>query len=69
MWGGNMMGWSGGVGNFGFMPILFCGVLISAAVVPVRPLLRGRRIPASRVEDRVLSFLGQRFAREEIGHD
>jgi hypothetical protein len=35
MWGGNMMGWSGGVGNFGFMPILFCGVLISAVVVLV----------------------------------
>ncbi|MEO7127395.1 MAG: SHOCT domain-containing protein [Rhodoferax sp.] len=65
MWGGNMMGWGGG-GYFGFMPLLFLGLLIVAVVMLVRPLLRTGRMPASMVEDRALSILKERYKRGEI---
>ncbi len=57
MWGGSMMGLSG---------LLLLGLLIVAAVVLVRPLLRRGQMPASMGEDRALSILKERYARGEI---
>ena len=65
MW--NMgMGWGGGWGGFGMLPMLLWWVLLAAAVVVLAKWLFGGERAGG---DRSLAVLNERYARGEIGKD
>jgi putative membrane protein len=69
MWSGNMMGWGSGWGGaalFGWMHLLWWGVVVGVVVLLARALLRGRRGGNGGSGDRALEILDERYARGEI---
>lgn len=67
MWGGDMMGWGGGWGWFGFVHmVLWWFLIVLGIVVLVKWLVGSGSGGRGSPEQRALEILAERYARGEI---